>query len=208
MHSVFFRGMSVISIIALSACGGGGGSSTSKPVSTKPAVTTPATSKPAASYSALLAEFVDISREYNVTSPYFSDTTNNSQMPTSGKATYTGVGAYKPNSIPRDEVAPLFGKAVLKADFKADKLTGKVTDFKAAPGHRTTGGTLNVDTDIVGTNSTGRMTGNLNLDGRDVTIDEEALGLFYGDNADAVGIISGRALTPGSGHSIAILGEK
>lgn len=136
------------------------------------------------------------------------DVTRAYRIPISGKATYIGVGAYKPTSTPARQTVPFIGKATMTADFRAGKITGKVRDFIAAPGHTTTGGALDVDSNITDNYSLGRITGNLNLDGRNRKIDDRAVGVFYGNDADAVSIVSGVNVNSSKPHVIAIIAEK
>lgn len=188
MISKIIRSSFAISIIALSACGGGGGSNGVATPSKPSKPSTP--SAPTASYNTLASNFVEIVKEYDIDSQYLADTTSASQMPVSGKAQYIGTGSFLINQSSSGTNPLALGRAVLNADFAKKKLTGSVTNFKAKPGHTTTGGKLNINTNISGNRLSGRLTGNVNLNGRNHQIDNTAIGRFYGDDADAVSVSS------------------
>ena len=194
MHSVKF-GCSVILALTLAACGGGssgnGGSSGGG-------------SGPG-SYNQLIADGQEIYSEYNLGSGNFADYTRATQMPQSGKTRYTGVGAVELGDDGRD--GKVAGRAQVVADFSDSSVSGTITDFRAAPGHRTAGGKLTLGGNIHGGAVIGDIRGNINANGQGHRINAPMEGAFLGDDADGFAAASSGRTNNGTDFLIGVLAE-
>lgn len=169
-----------LALTALTACGGGSGGGGSS------------LSSDAVKYNSLVDEYNGQINKYKINNVPLRDIkgTPIAQMPSNGKATYTGIGQVSNNSLRalnRENIA--LGEARLTADFADGTLTGNVTNFKTNRGNSTSG-QLSVDSVIIGNNLIGKTEGSIVLDGTRHMINHPNGGVFLGNSAKAVQILS------------------
>lgn len=188
----------IFGILSVAACGGGG----SSVPPTQPSQSRTDTAK-VKSYNNLLNDFQAFSNRYQVIGY-----TAKENIPASGTASYNGVGGYRPASTPEGTNDPIFGEALVVADFAKKTVTGNVTNFKAGSGHRTTGGNMKLEGTIDGGTIKGRLSGDINLDNKQHRFSDRAFGGFHGNNAEAIGIGGFGKNLAGEAYIASITGNK
>lgn len=187
--SVVFRGCAMLGLFALAACSSGGSSSS------------PSYTQLMSSQAAFLDGYLD-DRSFN------DDLTPVSRMPRSGTASYQGTGSVTLGRSYAAGAPQVAGQANLNADFSNSEISGRVTDFKAAPGHRTTGGNIRVDGQIIENVMIGSARGNVNVDGRTHGMSDSAIGVFLERDASAVNVASDGTTSRGSSYITVITATK
>ncbi|RNF33443.1 transferrin-binding protein-like solute binding protein [Paracoccus methylarcula] len=231
MNGYIVKSAAVLSILALTACGGGGSSSgggkspaggdsppggetaptgggdSSSGGETAPTDGGNGTKGP--SYNSLLAQFEDFRGRYLLDDPTaYDNLTAPAETPVSGKATYKGTGGYRLASTPEGTPPPIIGEALMNADFGKGTVSGSVTNLKASPGNRTSGGIIRmeaiIDKDAV---VQGAINGNLDLNGETHRFSNPALGVFYGSDAEALAVVSAGQNWAGEDYVTVLTGE-
>lgn len=188
--SNFVRMATAFSVLALAACGGGGGNGGR----------VNSTAKPTLTYLEVLdsVEGRFERAESNYPAPSGSPIENGAivrtvNMPTTGTANYNGdlgimIGdgvSVNHNGDIGNNFPQVAAQGTLRADFSTKTLAGKITDFVAAPGHRSTGGEVTYNGNISGNRTQGSWSGHVNFDGENHTFNnvKEVNGYFGGDSA-------------------------
>lgn len=154
----------------LSACGGSGGSG-----------------NPSVKYKS----FVDMAQEgQTLIGKYWSaGLTPFANMPTNGKATYTGVAAYSDvlNAKYIVENAEVVSKVTLNADFAADEISGKLDNFRDYENKAIAGAVDIKNGKIQGNTIKADLSGQINVTGQgNSSVNGSLAGGFAGPNADAI----------------------
>lgn len=190
---VKINGVSVLAVLMLTACGGSDGGSSSQSAS---------------SYSALVASernaFADWVDDYDL----IDDMTPTDQMPSTGTATYRGPGTLRVDQTDIYSSADAAGQARLRANFSTGTIAGQITEFRPSPEHSTASGSLRMTARISEDAMIGNMSGAVNIDGINHGIDEEAVGLFLGPNADSVIAWSDGTTSQGNDYRVVITGDR
>lgn len=203
MYCHILKGAAVLGAITLTACGGGGsssggGSAPSGGNGTK-----------APSYNSLLGQIEDFNDRYELDDPTaYDNVTTSAEMPVSGKATYSGAGIYRPLSTPKSAPPPIVGKATMNANFGKGTVSGRVTDLKASPGNRTSGGTIKMEGVIRDIAVDAAVNGNLDLNGKTHKFSNKALGVFYGRDAEGLAVVSAGKNWDGEDYVVTISGTE
>lgn len=127
-------------------------------------------------------------------------------MPTNGRATYRGVGAVKLGSEANGSPLQLYAPATVTADFNRRDIKGEMTNFKSDRG--SVNGNIKVTGDISHSDIRRKMTGNLNLNGRNHSISDYAFGAFIDDDAEGVVIAGSGTTSRGAEYNAGIIAER
>lgn len=141
--------------------------------------------KVAPSYNQLRDEAGSFLFDHGLVDGLTPDFTRPDQMPRGGTAHYTGVGSVMVGDGTASGADQLLGRARMTANFDDSSVTGTVKNFKAARGHSTTGGRLNVSGTIDRNMVFGDVSGRVDIDSRKYRIDGPMAGRFLDDDADA-----------------------
>lgn len=193
------KAVAVLGTLTLTACGGGGGGSSSGNGNT---TVTP-------SYNNLLGHFEDFSDRYDLDDPTaYDNLTTSAEMPVRGTATYKGAGVYRPASTPKAAPPPIVGQARMTADFNDGTVSGRVTNLKASPGNRTSGGRIKMEGEISEFAVDAVVAGNLDLNGKTHKFTDRALGAFYGRKAEGLFVGTFGTNRDGENYVVGISGTK
>ncbi|RNF35743.1 transferrin-binding protein-like solute binding protein [Paracoccus methylarcula] len=169
--------LSAVAVLSVAACGSdgssGGGSGGNTGGNTAP------------SYNQLRAEAGEFLWDHGLVDGLNPDFTPAHRMPTRGTAHYSGVGSVKLGDGTASGGDQVLGRARMTANFDDSSVTGTVRNFKAAPGHSTTGGSLDLNGTIDRNTVLGNVNGKVNIDSRNYNINAPMAGRFLDDDADA-----------------------
>lgn len=170
--------VSLLAILGLAACGGGGGGSRAERLS----------------YDQLGKQGTTIIAKYKNAS-----VTDASAMPKAGKATYNGVAAFVTDEYFVDDVAGIaddadvLAKMTLRADFRKSTVSGNLTNFVGPENEKASGTVALGEAEIVGSEfDGGTVSGRIHdhTNKTDIVVNGHYSGAFVGPNAKgAVGLM-------------------
>lgn len=176
--------LSAVVVLSVAACGGGGSSNGGNGGNTG--------GNKAPSYNQLRYEAGEFLWDHGLADGQIPDFTPAHRVPRRGTAHYSGVGSVKVGEGAASGGDQVLGRARMTANFSDSSITGTIGNFKAAPGHSTTGGSLNVSGTIDRNMVIGNVSGKVNIDSRNHHINGPMTGQFLDDDADAfTGIAEG-----------------
>jgi hypothetical protein len=155
--------------LVLAACGGSSGSS----------------SNGASSYNGMYADINSLAD-----SVVELDSTRTSEMPTSGRATYSGQAAFATD--PDADAPEMMADAALIANFNNERVAGQLSNFRDDE-NNAIAGTVEIERDrIDGNGFTNNLSGTLTVDGEAQTVAGTMVSEFVGPDAGyVVGLIEG-----------------
>lgn len=200
--------LGVIGMVSLTACGGGGGPDGENLSDNRVADTQ--------TFKLRENEYWKFRNSHSNVAGLF-DRGYTRIAPSSGRAEYTGVSAFYADEATENN-PQLFGRSHLVADFGTDRVSGKIDQFVARSGHTTTGGEINYDGVMgIGTipgstyaGASGRLTGSVNLDGKQHGLDDPFGLIFLGSDAEGyfVNVKEDATTSAGSKYGVFVTGTQ
>ncbi|MFD1882809.1 transferrin-binding protein-like solute binding protein [Paracoccus pacificus] len=183
--------LAIMVITGLSACGGssGGGSSNT----------------PSRSFAELRSDADRLDRKLGSMKE-----TQARNMPTSGTATYKGIGAVALENANGSETEGI-GEARLSANFANSTVAGRISQIKGDPRKANISGNIDLNGRIIGPKVGGRTTGQLVVNGESFTTNTDMVGSFGGKKAGAFAALGDGTAVSGSRRlpvSVVVLTEK
>ncbi|MCQ0971678.1 hypothetical protein MLD63_14740 [Paracoccus sp. TK19116] len=139
------------------------------------------------SYLSLVNQQREFAVQYAADGTVADDFTPIAQLPRGGTARYEGAGSFRVG--PSGTAPQAVGEAEVVADFSEDTVSATVDNFRRRD-NSPTNGSIKVDANMEGSLMVGRARGTVNVNGRNHSISDQAVGGFLGSGGKDVVITS------------------